>query len=215
MIEPLREIWNALRPATVAADPDRVLEFQIFQFLRRTLTPERYRHVMGVTALAGELAGIHGVDPVRARLAGALHDVARCWDDDRLRRYAAQYRLKVLGIEFIRRHQPLILHGFVGADLARRLFGVRDKEVLSAVAKHTLAAEKMSRLEKVVYLADHLSPDRKFTGVDELRRLAREDLDRAFLESLRNKMIFILMKNQPLHPGAEKIWNRHRALLKD
>jgi predicted HD superfamily hydrolase involved in NAD metabolism len=121
----------------------------------------------------------------------------------------------VPGIEFIRKHQPLILHGFVGADLARRLFGVRDKEVLSAVAKHTLAAEKMSRLEKVVYLADHLSPDRKSTGVDDLRRLAREDLDRAFLESLRNKMIFILMKNQPLHPGAEKIWNRHRALLKD
>ena len=212
MIDPLKKLFGRLHKPEDSRTPPPERVF--LQFLRRTLPPERYKHVLGVARLAHELAQIHGEEPERARLAGLLHDTARCWSGRRLAEYVRRYRIKVPHTDFVRRHQPVIFHAYVGADLARRLFGVRDREILSAIAKHTMADERMTRLEKIVYLADHLSPDRVFTEAGPLRRLAREDLDAAFVEALRNKMIYAVMKDHPIHPHAARVWNLHRKRAK-
>jgi nicotinate-nucleotide adenylyltransferase len=43
----------------------------------------------------------------------------------------------------------------------------------------------MTLLEKIIYLADYIEPTRDFPGVEALRSLAYEDLDRAMLLGLQ------------------------------
>src|SRR5947208_1420350 len=118
--------------------PDDLIDKQIFPFLKENLPEERWRHVQSVTEFAGELAGRHGLDRERARLAGALHDIARCWSLEKLVKYVQGRNLKVPEPEFTIRHKPILLHSYVGADLARSRFGVSDGEILSAIEKHSL-----------------------------------------------------------------------------
>lgn len=183
------------------------MENKILEYQRKNLPQDRYVHILGVTELAGRLAMSHGLDPLRARLAGALHDTARCWSKRRLLDYVRRYRLKIPFPEFTVRYQPVLLHSYVGADLGRRKFGITDKEVLSAVAKHSLGSEKMTRFEKCVYLADLLAPDRNFYGADALRKRMFKDLDEAFLQGVAVKIKYVVGRGEPLHPEVVRIWN--------
>ena len=42
----------------------------------------------------------------------------------------------------------------------------------------------MSTLEKIIYIADYMEPNRDFPGVEQLRHLAYADLDEAMLLGL-------------------------------
>ncbi len=71
-----------------------------------------------------------------------------------------------------------LLHAKTGAALARDLFNISD-EVYDAIRWHTTGKPDMNLLEKIIYMADYIEPNRDFEGVDKLRRLAYEDLDKA------------------------------------
>ncbi|MGZ7246658.1 bis(5'-nucleosyl)-tetraphosphatase (symmetrical) YqeK, partial [Streptococcus pyogenes] len=58
-------------------------------------------------------------------------------------------------------------------------FGLEDEEILQAIQRHTVGAREMSLLDKVLYVADYIEPNRDFPGVDEARRIAKESLDKA------------------------------------
>lgn len=73
---------------------------------------------------------------------------------------------------------PKLLHAKTGAALARDLFGVSD-EIYEAIRWHTTGKPDMRTLEKIIYLADYIEPTRDFPGLDRLRELAYEDLDKA------------------------------------
>ncbi len=182
-------------------------EAKVLDFLKRTLTDERRRHVLGVVELAGKLAERFGLDSDRVRLAGALHDVARCWTQEELHRYTRKYRVRVPDLKFILKYQPILLHSYVGAHIARRRFKIKDREILSAIAKHSLGSIKMTAFEKCVYMADLLAPDRDFYGADRLRETVFKDLDLAFREGIAVKIRYVLGRNEPLHPEVIRIWN--------
>ncbi len=95
----------------------------------------------------------------RARVAGLLHDLARLYDAQRL---LGECEQRGLTIEPFERRNPIVLHARLGAELARERFGIDDPAVLSAIARHTVAAADMSRLDAIVYLADGLEPERDF-----------------------------------------------------
>ena len=186
---------------------DRTLKDKVFPELERELPRRRMAHVLAVTLMAGHLARRHGLDPVRARLAGALHDSARAWPDARLIRYVRSRRIPVPDFDFIRRNQPVLLHGPVSADVARKKFGVKDREVLSAIPKHSLGSVRMTRFEKLVYVADFLSHDRSFKDAPRLRRLAARDLDGAYRESVRQKLRFLVDRGVPIPPECVRVYN--------
>ncbi|MCP6368247.1 bis(5'-nucleosyl)-tetraphosphatase (symmetrical) YqeK, partial [Klebsiella pneumoniae] len=77
-------------------------------------------------------------------------------------------------------------HAPVGAFLVRNEVGITDKEVLDAIAYHTSGRPGMTLLEKIVYVADYIEPGRRFPGVDEVRELAKKDLNAALIQSLKN-----------------------------
>lgn len=142
----------------------------------------RYAHSVRVARCAENLARRHGVDPRKARLAGMLHDLARLYSAERL---LAESAARGMAISDREREHPVLLHARLGEALARELFGVEDREVLSAIAKHTTGADEMSSLDCVVYLADSLEPHRKFPERGLLWDLALRDLAAATRETMR------------------------------
>ncbi|NNN07347.1 MAG: HD domain-containing protein [Elusimicrobia bacterium] len=175
--------------------------------LSATLKPGRFAHTLNVAALADALARRHGVDAARARLAGLLHDAGRRFSSPELAAYVRRRRLRVpFGAQTAAR-TPMLLHAYVSEDLARREFGVRDAAVLRAVRRHTLGGPRMSVLDKVLYVADACSADRRHPGVERTRALAFDDLDAAFARCVVEKLSHALARRAWIHPATVALWN--------
>lgn len=147
--------------------------------------------------MAESLARVHGADPLQARVAALLHDLARLYPADRLLRECAE---RGMAIDPFERAHPIVLHARLGAELARERFGVDDAAVLSAIRKHTLADAVMSPLDKVVYLADGLEPGRDFADRAALAALAYRDLDAAMHALLASSIAYLRKRGLAVAP---------------
>ena len=161
---------------------------EILKFLTQALSPKRLAHSLGVEETAEALALRYGADPEKAALAGLVHDCAKdlsendlCWRGLLLHRRYEEWVEK----------NPALLHGPVGAIIARDDLGIEDEDVLLAVAWHTTGRAEMNTLEKIIYLADMIEPGRTFPGVEKLRAVAEEDLDEACLKALETVKLFV------------------------
>jgi len=167
--------------------------------LRMQLSEKRYIHSLGVSQTAVQLARRFGADLQKAALAGVLHDCARNFPEDRLIYHAEKLGLAIDPVE---RHTPVLLHAKLGSLLAVSEYGVDDKEICRAIALHTTGGSKMTLLDKIIYLADFIEPMRSFPGVEELRMLAEEGLDKALLAAYNQSVIHILHNGGLLHPDT-------------
>jgi predicted HD superfamily hydrolase involved in NAD metabolism len=187
----------------------------LFRAVRAELGQQhRYAHCVRVARLADRLAQGHGEDPARARLAGMLHDLARLYTE---RRLIDECEARGMAIDDFERRHPLVLHARLGAELARERYGVDDEAVLSAIRLHTVAAPGMSRLDKILFLADGLEPGRSFPERETLERLAFSDLDAAMEALLRNSIAYLDNRNFEAAPttlaALASYEHRHRRLL--
>ncbi len=176
----------------------------ILNKLREYLDQERFEHSLRVEKTAVKMARKHGVSVKKASLAALLHDCARKYSRQELLTQAKRFNLK---IEAVSRFEPKLLHADLSALLAKRDFGITSAEILGAIKKHTTGTPGMTGLEKIIYLADHIEEERKFPGVDRIRRLAAKDLNRAIIESTSNMLKYLLDKGLPVHPGTVKTRN--------
>lgn len=157
----------------------------------------RYAHTVRVARMADLLAQAHGADPGKARLAGLLHDLARLYPAPRLLQECAARNIP---IDAFAEANPIVLHAPLGAELAREMFAVDDPEILSAIAKHTLAAERMSPLDCIVYLADGLEPGRSFPERAGLADLAARDLDAAMAATIAATIGYLEKQGRTVAP---------------
>lgn len=163
--------------------------YEMNKYLKENLVENRYNHTVGVVNTAIELAEIHGVDKFKAEVAALSHDIAKNMKVTDLKKLIDDEGIE-LTIDEEKNVQ--IWHAIVGPILARNVFKIEDDEILSAMRWHTTGKENMSRLDKIIYLADLIEPSRKFNGVDELRKIAREDLDLAMIKSLTHTIKYLL-----------------------
>jgi len=177
-------------------------EAEIKKYLKANLTAEKYRHTLGVTALAVQLAGRYGAGVNRAKTAGLLHDAGK--DLAKNRRY-----LKFVKLDRYEKEIKALRHNKLGETIARRVFKIKDRAVLSAIRKHSTADKNMGVLDKIIYIADAAERNRKFKGVQGIRKAAGEDLDRGFIAALTKKIEFILKKGKKIHPRSIEAWNRY------
>ena len=143
--------------------------------VRPYLKDERVPHVEGVESTAVRLAERWGADPDDAAEAGILHDVTKAQSKEKQLKLCKKYGIMLETAEI---ENPALLHALTGAALAKDRFGASD-EICSAIRWHTTGRPGMTTLEKIVYLADYVEPTRDFEGVEKLRALCFEDLDRA------------------------------------
>lgn len=164
--------------------------------LRRALNEERYNHTMGTVSAAAYLAERYGADLKKARLAALLHDCAKVKKEEML---AYLERFEACPFGYAQR-SPGILHGPIGAEVARADYGVTDPEVLLAIANHTACSEGMGTLEKIVYLADKIEPTRDYAGVEETRAAAEQSLDAGVLACMDDVLAHLTEKKKEIDP---------------
>lgn len=159
---------------------------------------KRVRHVIGCSETAVELARLYGQDEVVARRAGILHDITKALNDEEQLHLCEKYAIILNQLE---RENPKLLHAKTGATVARRIFGESDA-VYEAVYWHTTGKAGMSTMEKIIYLADYMEPNRDFEGVQELRRLAYTDLNAALLLGLKMSVEQLTKRRLEIDPNS-------------
>lgn len=176
---------------------------EALQIIKKHLPEHRYIHTIGVTDTAISLAKQFGANESKAELAGIFHDYAK-------------YRPKEEMVEIIQSEQlpeDLLLfnselwHAPVGAYLVKKEIGITDEEILQAIRSHTTGRAGMTTLEKVIMLADYIEPNRSFPGVDDVREVAKDDLDKALVMSIQNTIKFLLNKNALVYPQTVETYN--------
>ena len=181
---------------------------QAKELVRSRLSDTRYEHTLNVRKMAVKLAKRHDADEDRAALAALLHDAAKEISKDEMRAIMKAHPEYAEGGE--ERPTP-VWHGICAAILARTEWGVEDEAVLSAIACHTAGKPGMSKLDKILYLADMSSAERDWPGVNKLRKLERKDLDAAMLMALKQTNDFVLSQDKPLDPMSKAAYDDIQA----
>ena len=181
---------------------------QAKELVRSRLSDKRYEHTLNVRKMAVKLAKRYGADEDKAALAALLHDSAKEISKDEMRAIMKAHPEYAEGGE--ERPTP-VWHGICAAILARTEWGVEDEAILSAIACHTAGKPGMSKLDKILYLADMSSTERDWPGVNKLRRLERKDLDAAMLMALKQTNDFVLSQGKALDPMSKAAYDDIQA----
>ena len=162
------------------------------------LQESRIPHVLGCAQTARELAVLWGADPEDAWRAGILHDVTKALGEQAQRQLCNCYGLQVEPFQWAN-HK--LLHQLTGAEVAARVFGEKP-EICLAIRTHTTGCVSMNTLQKIIYIADYMEPNRDFEGVDTLRNLAINDLDAAVCLGLEMTMALLEARGNPVCPQS-------------
>lgn len=168
--------------------------------LQTMMNPRRFRHTLGVRNEAVRLADRHGADIQRSALAGLLHDCAKGMPVQEMDRVAREQHL----IEDENMYgSGAMLHGPVGAYVAKTQFGVRDEEILNAIRGHTIGRVGMTKLELVLFVADATEENREnYPGLHQIRYLADRSLPAAALRSMELTQAYLTETGRPFFPAA-------------
>jgi len=180
----------------------------VHAWLRKHLKENRYLHTKAVCELILKFAGKYGVNPNDAALAALLHDAGKSLTEKRLISYARENKIRLPYRALVCRYEPELLHSYVSADIAKKIFNIKNKEILKAIETHTLGGKKMGLLAKILYVADASSKDRKFKDAARIRALALTDLRAALLAATKMKLMFSIQTDKWLCPEGNKTWNR-------
>lgn len=177
---------------------------EIKRYLKKNLKDSRYNHTLGVVETATKLAILHEVDMVKAEVAALCHDVAKNFSDDELEKIIRDENIELSVDEM---NTKSIWHAIVAPIVGKKEFFIEDEEILSAMRWHTTGKENMTKLEKIVYLADLIEPSRDFPGVNEIRDIAEKNLDLAVLEGLTHTTKYLLQKGFAIDVNTIKARN--------
>lgn len=159
---------------------------------------KRHAHILGVEAEAVKLAKRWGCDEGSARRAAILHDCTKYWPTQRHLDYCRQYAVELDALEL---KSEKLLHAKTGALVARHIFGQSDA-VFDAIFCHTTGKKDMTLLDKIIYIADYMEPNRDFPGVERLRELAYTDLDAAVALGCEMSIREMEEKGREVHPNT-------------
>ncbi len=156
---------------------------------------KRIPHILGTEETAVQLARRWGGDERAARRAAILHDCTKYWT---VEEHLALCDQQGMELDEVERNSPKLLHAKSGACIARHVFG-ETEEVCNAISYHTTARAEMTLLEKILYMADYMEPNRVFDGVEEMRQLVSVDLNRALLMGVEMTIADMEEYDLPIH----------------
>jgi predicted HD superfamily hydrolase involved in NAD metabolism len=178
---------------TLALDREKVLAW-----LTQRVPAARITHILGVEQTAGDLARHYGLDEAKARSAGLLHDAAKYFKPQLLLQMAQKEGLE---LDSVLEAHPHLLHADASAIVARDEFGVVDREILDAIANHTLGRPNMSQLSCTVFIADTIEPSRGNTAsLEALREASVQNLYAAVWQTSDYSLKYLLETRCYIHP---------------
>ena len=180
---------------------------QIKKHISDLMDEERFIHSLGVMELSEKLAKIYGADCEKAKFAGLIHDAAKQLPKDKMfflleKAYEGKEKDEIVF------ENKALWHGPAGSVYVKEVFGA-DEETVGAVFYHTTGKEKMTLLEKIVFLADciEINRDREFDWAKDLRSLAETDLDGAIIAAVDQSLKSIIERKLIIHPGSVALRN--------
>lgn len=158
----------------------------INSYIEKNFSEKRKVHTEGVRKTAMTLAEKYGADVKKAELAALFHDMYRGVSEEVL-----NYYIRHLDLDKKYLNNCNLAHSKIAAIIMKRDYGIEDEDIINAVSYHTTGRPGMSLLEKIIYIADAIEPNRNYPGVDVLRETAKRDLDQACLLSLDRTIEYV------------------------
>ena len=172
------------------------------------LSSKRFAHTLGVVDMAKRLANHYGVRIDQAEMAALLHDAMKECSLEAMQDMVQQAQIPV-DKEML--SNGALLHGPAGAAYAKLELQIQDESICEAIRVHTLGSTHMSVLDKIIFLADYIEPNRDFPGVEELRTLAFQDLNAAVVRAYDGTIRHLLDQGLSIH--VDTIRGRNSVLL--
>lgn len=178
---------------------------KIAKKIEKVQSDKRFEHTLGVSYTAAALAMRYKENVENARLAGLLHDCGKHLSDERMLELCDKYSIKVSKVE---RENPFLLHGKVGALIAKKKFDIDNEDVLDAISYHVTGKPKMTLLGKIIFIADYIEPNRDFAdNLPMLRELAFDDLDLCLIKILECTLKHLNNKKSVIDPTTQETYD--------
>ncbi|MBS5523105.1 MAG: bis(5'-nucleosyl)-tetraphosphatase (symmetrical) YqeK [Clostridiales bacterium] len=182
---------------------------ELQDILREKQSGKRFIHTLGVQYTSACLAMCYGADVNKAQMAGLLHDCAKHMKPEKLLEISKKQGLKISKAQ---ERNPFLLHGRVGAYLARTKYGIKDEEILGAIEWHTTGRPEMTLLEKIIFTADYIEPGRnQAPNLEILRQLSFTDLNQAVCMILEQTLDYLKSTPQDIDETTEITYSYYKA----
>ena len=169
-----------------------------------SLSEYRRVHSLNVSAEAVRFAEKYGGDVEKARLAGLLHDVTKETDQERQLQIIENGGIILTELE---KRSPKLWHAISGACFVRDVIGIDDPDIFNAIRYHTTARAGMSRLEKIIFLADFTSAERDYPDIDVIREHAEHSLEEGMLYGIKFTISRLVGRGDLVSPDALAAYN--------
>lgn len=174
------------------------------KLIRPLLGDYRYHHSVCVSQSAKILAVRYGADENKAETAGILHDIMKDIPHDEQVQRMEGYGIVLTPLE---QHAPKLWHAILGSAYLQQELGIQDKEILNAIRYHTTGRAGMTLMDKIIFTADFISADRTYSGVDEFRQMAKQDLSKVMEKELAYTISDLAGNEVPIHPDTLAAYN--------
>ncbi|WP_047267839.1 bis(5'-nucleosyl)-tetraphosphatase (symmetrical) YqeK [Marinitoga sp. 1197] len=176
---------------------------EIKKTLKKIVSEYRLKHIMGVLYTAKMLANKYNIEESRAELAAVGHDLFRDIKPYKFLKIAKVYGIK---ISFEEEKNPILLHGKIAAEYLKREYNIPD-DIYEAIYYHTSGYKYYGLIGKILFVSDSIEPTRNYDKVEYFRKIAFHDINKAYKEILKNKIIYSLNKNHFLLNNTVEAWN--------
>ncbi len=151
---------------------------------------KRYIHSVNVENVANKLALKYKIKKKYLKsvsIAAKLHDITKYWNIKKHKEYIEKYCKKNI-------NEPLpVLHAYSG--FAYLKYDLKYNDIIAnAVKNHTTGNEKMSLIEKIIFVADKISIERNYTEINNFRENAFINLNQTYINLLKNQYEVALKK---------------------
>lgn len=176
--------------------------------LQEDLDDYRYEHTVGVAYTAASLAMCYGYSVETAFVAGLLHDCAKCMDKDEREEYCKENHIQLTVYEF---ENPSLQHAKIGSYLCETKYHVNDENIKNAIASHTTGRPDMSLLEKIIFIADYIEPNRMvLPRIDLIRKMAFTNINYAVKLILNDTINHLKKSGKTMDPMTEETYKFYK-----
>ncbi len=175
------------------------------KIVKEKLSTKRYKHSVNVSKKATQLSKIHGADKKKAEIAGLLHDIMKEENADNQLKLILNFGIILDDVEI---NSKSLWHQIAGAVYVHVNLGIKDEDIFNAIRHHTSGRKDMSVLEKVIFIADYISADRDYDGVEYMRELANNNLDAAMVYGLSFSISELLQNEEAVTPKSFEAYNQ-------
>lgn len=177
--------------------------------MKDTLDKVRYEHTIGVSYTAAALAMRYGADMEKAQIAGLLHDCAKNMNGTEMLAMCYRNHIPCSDMEV---RNPSLLHAKLGGYLAENTYQIKDTEILKAITLHTTGAPEMTLLDKIIYVADFIEPNRdKVPSLNIIRKVVFEDINKGMRMIMESTLQYLNQLEADIDPMTVRAYEYYRS----